>query len=104
MKIRALALLITAVVPVQADIINAKAIKLVSPVYPASAVASGLEGAVIVCFNIDADGHAVDPVVLSSTSEIFDQVALDAIAGSTFAPAGGDDSGAETCWRYRFRL
>ncbi len=97
------ALLLTAfVASAQAEIVDSTAILLVSPVYPAEAIDKGLEGTVIVCFGINADGHAVDPMVISSTSDIFEQAAVDAALASVFSPTG--PSGAETCWRYRFRL
>jgi periplasmic protein TonB len=48
----------------------------VSPVYPAKARANGIEGSVVVQFDVTELGYAVNVVVLESTNRLFDKAAI----------------------------
>ncbi len=48
----------------------------VSPVYPARALAMGLEGHVIVQFDVDASGRVVNAVVIESSHSVFEKEAI----------------------------
>jgi protein TonB len=50
----------------------------VSPEYPARARAKGIEGQVLVQFDVTEHGYAVNVVVLESTNSIFDNAAVTA--------------------------
>ena len=55
--------------------------------YPASALADGLEGRVLVQFIVDERGGVLDPVVLRSPSEVLSEAAIQAVRESRFEPA-----------------
>jgi len=59
----------------------------VMPAYPEMAIRAGLEGTVWVKILVDRDGKPKKAVVVKSTSEIFDQAALDAAMKFVFTPA-----------------
>lgn len=60
---------------------------MVSPEYPASALARGIEGRVSVEFTILADGRIADPKIIArSGSTIFDRAVLSAIKKSRYQP------------------
>ncbi len=56
-------------------------------VYPAIAKRMRLDGKVVVMVLIDVQGSPVAVSIASSTNEIFNQAALDAVAKATFRPA-----------------
>ena len=58
----------------------------VSPVYPARAQSQGIEGYVIVEFDVAADGLVSNIVVLESTNSIFDKAAIRAAERFKFKP------------------
>jgi protein TonB len=62
-------------------------IKQVLPAYPEMAVRAGLEGTVWVKILIDREGVPVRAVVIKSTTELFDQPAVDAAMKFRFTPA-----------------
>jgi TonB family protein len=76
------------------------------PRYPATARRNRIEGEATVCFKIGPDGRVLDPVVESSTHDVFEEPALEAIRESSFEPlAPGELASAErTCRTFRFRL
>ena len=61
----------------------------VAPVYPRFARRRGVEGAVLVEFNLDTQGTVQDPQVLSAEpAGVFEQSALSALREWRFAPPG----------------
>lgn len=76
------------------------------PVYPRLARRDRIEGEATVCFKIAPNGRVLEPAVASSTHEIFEKPALQAIRESTFEPLGpGEElSATPVCRTYRFRL
>ena len=101
---------------VQAPASAPRALRTVSPKYPAEALLSGLQGRVVVEFTLDATGVPQDLEVASTSSSQFDTAALKAMADWRFAPpaisgrryrqaftfrfgddAGGDAATAEPC-------
>ena len=48
----------------------------VSPVYPARALAMGLEGYVVVQFDVDASGRVIDAVAIESSHRVFEREAV----------------------------
>jgi len=58
----------------------------VSPEYPARARAKGMEGQVLVQFDVTDQGYAVNVVVLESSSSIFDHAAVAAAKRFKFKP------------------
>jgi len=59
----------------------------VSPVYPRSAIARGIEGYVVVSFDIDELGRVVDAVVIEAVpAGVFERSALAAIAKFRYKP------------------
>jgi TonB family protein len=81
-------------------------LKTVIPQYPARAHAAAEEGRVRVCFDVDETGAVLDPVVLASTGELFEQAVLDAVSSSRFLPArqAGIPVRSRACRSYRFIL
>ena len=58
-----------------------------APVYPVQAKAQGIQGEVKVRYDITEQGSVINAVVIqSSLGKIFDQAALDAIAGNLTQP------------------
>lgn len=75
------------------------------PHYPALARRQRLEGEATVCFKVAPDGRVLDAEVASSTHEIFEKPALEAILQSSFEPlAPGEELVPSICRTYRFRL
>ena len=58
----------------------------VAPVYPARALSRGLEGYVDMSFTVTQAGTVRDPVVLFSTSSLFDRAALRAVLKFKYKP------------------
>ena len=58
----------------------------VSPVYPARALSQGLEGTVIVQFDVSANGQVVDVVVVESSHSLFERAAIEAAERFRFKP------------------
>ena len=58
----------------------------VAPVYPARALSRGLEGYVDMSFTVTQAGTVRDPVVLFSTSSLFERAALRAVLKFKYKP------------------
>lgn len=58
----------------------------VQPVYPASAEVRGLEGWVLVQFDVLADGRVADAFVVESSNRVFDKAAISAASRFRFKP------------------
>jgi protein TonB len=58
----------------------------VAPVYPARAAARGLEGYVIVEYTVTRTGTVRDPVVVESSSSLFERAALDSALKYKYKP------------------
>lgn len=59
-------------------------------VYPAAARAAGIEGYVVVRYDVDADGRTVNArVVEAEPADVFDAAALATVASWRFRPARG---------------
>lgn len=58
----------------------------VGPVYPARAIAQGVEGHVIVQFDVTAEGKVVNIVIVESSNSVFDNAAIKAAARFKFKP------------------
>jgi len=58
----------------------------VAPVYPARALSRGLEGYVDMGFTVTTTGTVRDPVVLFSTSSLFDRAAIRAVLKFKYKP------------------
>lgn len=67
------------------DVHAPRKVKNVSPVYPADARASGIQGLVILETVIDTEGNVVDPKILRSVPQL-DQAALDAVSQWKYEP------------------
>lgn len=68
----------------------------VSPTYPASAIARGLEGSVLVQYDITAEGQVTNVVVLESTHSIFNKAAITAAYRFKYKPRTVDGIAYET--------
>jgi protein TonB len=58
----------------------------VAPVYPARALSRGLEGHVDLAFTVTQTGTVVDPVVIFSTSSLFERAATRAVLKFKYKP------------------
>ena len=58
----------------------------VAPVYPARALSRGLEGFVDLSFTVTTAGTVRDPVVLQSTSKLFERAAIRAVLKFKYKP------------------
>lgn len=58
----------------------------VAPVYPARALSRGLEGHVDLSFTVTTTGTVRDPVVIFSTSTLFDRAAVNAVLKFKYKP------------------
>jgi protein TonB len=58
----------------------------VAPVYPARALSRGVEGYVDMAFTVTTTGTVKDPVVLFSTSSLFDRAATQAVLKFKYKP------------------
>lgn len=75
------------------------------PHYPDLARLERIEGEATVCFKVAPDGRVLEAAVASSTHEIFEKPALEAIEASSFEPlAKGEELVPTLCRTYRFRL
>ncbi len=77
----------SAIVPLSAADQAPKAISQVAPVYPFDSLRVGIEGAVLVSFNINSQGKVDKAVVVSSTDRAFEGPALSAVKRWNFTPA-----------------
>ena len=58
----------------------------VAPVYPARALSRGLEGFVDLSFTVTSTGSVKDPIVLQSTSSLFERAAIRAVLKFKYKP------------------
>jgi protein TonB len=58
----------------------------VAPVYPARALSRGLEGYVDLSFTVTTTGTVRDPIVLFSTSSLFERAAVRAVLKFKYKP------------------
>jgi protein TonB len=58
----------------------------VAPVYPARALSRGLEGYVDLEFTVTPAGTVADPVVIYSTSSLFERAAMQAVLKFKYKP------------------
>lgn len=58
----------------------------VAPVYPSRALSRGLEGFVDMSFTVTATGSVKDPIVLQSTSSLFERAATQAVLKFKYKP------------------
>ncbi len=58
----------------------------VAPVYPARALSRGIEGYVDMSFTVTASGTVKDPIVMFSTSSLFDRAATRAVLKFKYKP------------------
>ena len=58
----------------------------VAPVYPARALSRGLEGFVDLSFTVTSTGTVKDPIVLQSTSSLFERAAIRAVLKFKYTP------------------
>lgn len=58
----------------------------VAPVYPARALSRGLEGHVDLSFTVTETGSVIDPIVIFSTSSLFDRAASRAVLKFKYKP------------------
>ena len=58
----------------------------VAPVYPARAQSRGLEGYVDMSFTVTATGTVIDPIVVFSTSGLFERAASRAVLKFKYKP------------------
>jgi protein TonB len=58
----------------------------VAPVYPARALSRGLEGYVDLSFTVTTAGTVIDPIILFSTSSLFDRAAERAVLKFKYKP------------------
>ena len=58
----------------------------VAPVYPSRALARGLEGFVDMSFTVTATGTVINPIVLQSTSSLFERAATRAVLKFKYKP------------------
>lgn len=65
-------------------------VRMVSPDYPYELKRDGVEGVVMLSFEVTEKGDVVDPKVLKSSNPRFAQPALDAIVKWKFKPARKD--------------
>jgi TonB family protein len=72
--------------PVGGEVKAPVVIHRVTPLYPRTALAMHLNGSVIVECIIDKTGHVREARVVSSTSPLFNQTAIDAVLQWQFAP------------------
>lgn len=63
--------------------------------YPRAALINKVEGDVVVEYTVNRRGRATDIRVVESSSEVFNQAAMDAIANSRFVPASVDGERVE---------
>lgn len=59
----------------------------VAPAYPERCRARGAEGAVLVQFDVAADGSVINPVIIESADSCFNRTVLRAVSGWKYPPA-----------------
>lgn len=81
-------------------------LRMVIPAYPRSAHAAALQGRVVVCFDVDETGKVVNPVIITSSADVFEPTTLAAVQRSTFLPARQGDIPVRShlCRTYRYVL
>ncbi len=81
-------------------------LKTVIPQYPPTAHAAAQQGRVRVCFDVDETGLVLNPVVLASSGEVFEQAVLEAQRLQQLLPArqAGIPVRSRLCRSYRFLL
>jgi TonB family protein len=79
---------------------------MVVPRYPIDAIRRALEGHVVVCFKVDADGRIFEPRIVEQSDPIFKDPTLRALLRSHYAPwpEGRGRPARPGCRTYRFRL
>lgn len=65
---------------------NVKPLIRVAPRYPQACAAKGVEGVVLVEFDVTAEGNVVNPRVISSSNSCFDRAAVKAVSGWKYPP------------------
>ncbi len=87
---------------------QAKLVSRMQPEYPAAAKRRGLEGRVIVEFDIDTDGRVINPrIITQEASSMFNRAVLKAIRGYQYQPyrLGGQAIGLQGLQEeFRFQL
>lgn len=86
----------------QAPTTAPRALRTVSPKYPAEALLTGLQGRVVVEFMLDAMGVPQDLEVASTTSSQFDSAALRAMADWRFEPPAVPGRRYRQAFTFRF--
>jgi TonB family protein len=84
-----------------------RAVESVQLEFPPAPAARGQEGQVVLYFMVDAEGRAFDPVVADSIgSEVFQEVALEALSRTRFEPArlNGEAIVGSSSYRFMFVL
>ncbi len=78
----------------------------IDPIYPAEALAQGIEGTVVLRLTIDVEGHVVEADVAESCGHGLDEAAQAAALASRFTPArrGGQSVSARILYRVLFKL
>jgi len=86
----------SAFVPLSAADQAPKAVSKIPPVYAYDLRKNTIEGAVVVSFDITAQGNVANAAVISSTHRVFEQVTLDAIRHWKFTPGMKDGVAVST--------
>jgi protein TonB len=68
----------------------------VVPVYPARAISQGLEGTVVVQFDVGSNGQVANVVVVESSNRLFEKAAIQAAERFKFKPRVIDGVALET--------
>ncbi len=78
-------------------------VRVSAPDYPRSAERRGVEGYVVIAYDIDASGDVVEPTVAEAEpAGVFDRAALRAVSSWRFAEAAATTTGHQT--RLNFTL
>jgi hypothetical protein len=78
---------------------------MATPGYPLAAVRRGIEGQVVACFFVTAEGIVVAPDIVELSDEIFREATLEAVRNSRYRRwAAEDDEQRPACRSYVFRL
>jgi len=67
----------------------------VAPVYPARALSRGIEGYVDMSFTVTTTGTVIDPIVIFSTSSLFERSAIRAVLKFKYKPRVADGNPVE---------
>jgi protein TonB len=80
-----------------------EAVRVSAPDYPRSAERRGIEGYVVIAYDIDESGDVVEPTVAEAEpAGVFDRAALRAVGSWRFAEAAATTTGHQT--RLNFTL